>query len=294
MANILVLQGVPASGKTTWAKEFVKKNPKYIRVSRDDLRNMRGKYWEPSQENLITKYEYFAVYTALADGYNVLIDATNLNQRTIDNWNKLATEFKAEIEFKLFTVSLEEAIKRDSSRENPVGEGTIRKFYNLYRYAFTANTSQLPTLAEKIEQNPHLPKAIICDLDGTLCLHNGRNPYEEDKCDTDLVNIPIREILRMYRLSSTQKRTVLFVSGRKDTVEEKTKLWLVENAWVPFELFMRKANDNRKDYIVKKEIFDTHIKDNYYIDFVLDDRDQVVKLWRDMGLTCLQVNYGNF
>jgi predicted kinase len=54
MQTLLILQGPPASGKSTWAKEFVKNNPWYIRVCRDDLRRMRGTYWIPGQEDMIT------------------------------------------------------------------------------------------------------------------------------------------------------------------------------------------------------------------------------------------------
>ena len=57
---------------------------------------------------------------------------------------------------------------------------------------------------------------------------------------------------------------------------------------------MRTPKDNRKDCIIKRELFDAHIKGKYYIDFVLDDRNQMVDLWRSMGLTCLQVADGNF
>ena len=57
---------------------------------------------------------------------------------------------------------------------------------------------------------------------------------------------------------------------------------------------MRKNGYNKKDSIVKKEIFDEYIKDKYYVEFILDDRNQVVDMWREMGLTCLQVAEGNF
>ncbi len=60
-------------------------------------------------------------------------------------------------------------------------------------------------------------------------------------------------------------------------------------------LFMRKSGAYRKDFIVKKEIFSEQIKDKYFIRFCIDDRNQVVDMWRkDMGLTCLQVDYGDF
>ena len=46
---------------------------------------------------------------------------------------------------------------------------------------------------------------------------------------------------------------------------------------------------------IKKEIVDEHIKGKYFVKFVLDDRDQVVDMWRkEMGYACLQVNYGDF
>jgi hypothetical protein len=58
---------------------------------------------------------------------------------------------------------------------------------------------------------------------------------------------------------------------------------------------MRKAKDNRKDSIIKREIFSEHIHNQYFIEFVLDDRNQVVDTWRkDLKLTCFQVNYGDF
>ena len=74
-----------------------------------------------------------------------------------------------------------------------------------------------------------------------------------------------------------------------------TKKWITDNVDISdFELFMRKNDDNRKDNITKKEIYVKHINQKYYIKFVLDDRDSVVEMWRNMGLTCLQVASGNF
>ena len=57
---------------------------------------------------------------------------------------------------------------------------------------------------------------------------------------------------------------------------------------------MRKEGDHRRDSIVKKEIYDTLIKDEFDVEFVLDDRQQVVDMWREIGLKCLQVAEGNF
>lgn len=74
-----------------------------------------------------------------------------------------------------------------------------------------------------------------------------------------------------------------------------TEAWLNHNGITRYKnLYMRKNGDKRKDYVVKKELYETHIKETYEVLFVLEDRDQVVKMWRDLGLTCLQVAYGNF
>ena len=56
-----------------------------------------------------------------------------------------------------------------------------------------------------------------------------------------------------------------------------------------WEIHMRKAGDNRKDAIIKKELFDEHIRDKYYVDYIVDDRLQVCRLWYSLGLTILRV-----
>jgi hypothetical protein len=88
----------------------------------------------------------------------------------------------------------------------------------------------------------------------------------------------------------------LFVSGRNSGCREQTEAWLVMAGYGKFldTLFMREEGDNRKDSEIKLELFNNHIRNNYYVELVLDDRDQVVQLWRSLGLHCFQVNYGNF
>ena len=89
MQKLLILQGIVAAGKSTFAKQFVLDNPTYVRVNRDSLRNMAGKYWEPKREDLITKWELKCVANALDDGYNVVLDATNLNPTYLKKWKNL-------------------------------------------------------------------------------------------------------------------------------------------------------------------------------------------------------------
>jgi len=106
----------------------------------------------------------------------------------------------------------------------------------------------------------------------------------------DKPNEAICNLIRI--LSKTYK--IIFVSGREDCAREDTDLWLKTNDLLYTELLMRKTGDNRKDVIIKQEIYEQHIQQRYNIKFVLDDRKQTVDGWRDLGLCCLQVAPGDF
>lgn len=144
MAKLLVLQGIPASGKTTYARELVESDYSYVRVNRDDLRNMRGVYWIPSQEKLISAWEFDSIRTALSLGFNVVSDSTNLNLSTIATLTNIARELAVEIEFKMIEIELDEAIRRDLLRPNPVGAEVITGFYNRYKRSNDSSSNTTP------------------------------------------------------------------------------------------------------------------------------------------------------
>jgi hypothetical protein len=87
---------------------------------------------------------------------------------------------------------------------------------------------------------------------------------------------------------------VILMSGREDKFRPETERWLNANDVVYSMLLMRKTGDFRKDAIVKRELYETHIKGKYQVFFVLDDRDQVVTMWREQGLVVFQVADGDF
>lgn len=133
MSRLIILQGAPAAGKSTWAREFVKGKKDWVIVNRDSIRDGRGDYWIPEQEKFISELEVFHIRKALEYDLNVIIDATNLNPTTLAKWDAIAKEFGADVEIKSFNVPIEEAIRRDSNRERTVGEKVIRDFYNRYK-----------------------------------------------------------------------------------------------------------------------------------------------------------------
>lgn len=139
---------------------------------------------------------------------------------------------------------------------------------------------------------PDRSRAIIVDLDGTLADMGERRPYDFMDCGNDQPHPHIVKLVRSYKL--VQRVYVLIVSGRKEQCRFITQSWL--RAWgVPWDaLFMRPDDDNRPDDVFKLELFEREIGPQYNIDFVLDDRNKVVRMWRGIGLPCLQVAEGDF
>ena len=144
MKRIIITRGIPASGKSTWAKQEVLKDPEHsVRINRDDLRNMSGKYWVPTRENYIISCRNQLLNIAVYMGFNtIIVDGMNLNPKDIDyimmvvdNFNKtLEDDNQYKIEFKDFTnVPLNICLERDSKRENPLGEKVIRDIFNKYQ-----------------------------------------------------------------------------------------------------------------------------------------------------------------
>lgn len=146
--------------------------------------------------------------------------------------------------------------------------------------------------------NDHRP-IVIVDLDGTLCDCDHRRNYviakdwksfygalSEDPVKTNVANF-------VTVLSHFCK--IVIVSGRPDNYLEPTLKWLEKMNISYNEIYMRREGDYRKDSIVKREIYEKHINNGYNkVMLVLDDRNQVVEMWRSLGLECWQVADGNF
>jgi len=288
MTQELVLTiGLPASGKTTWTNEMIRKNPEYVNVNRDDIRLMmqgRERYAKFSRwrESIVTATAMALVQEALAQGKSVIVSDTNLDPKRNENWKGIASEYNVEYREKLFTdVPLGVCLERDAKREYPVGGKVIMGMYERYRDIWWP----------KPEYNPSLKDCYIFDVDGTLAQMDGRGPFEWHKVDTDKARPAVVDIARTLAAAG---ETIIIVSGRDGSSRELTEKWLNENGISYTEFFIRPAGDNRKDYVIKEEIYRNHIKDRYNVKAVFDDRDQVVHVWRHLGLDCFQVNYGNF
>lgn len=280
--KILLLRGLPASGKSTYAKGLVSKNHNWVRVNKDDLRAMMNNgEFSGKLEKQVVKTEREIAENALKIGKSVIVDDTNFNPTHEEFFRQLAKSYKAEFDVKFFNTPLEICMIRDNERPNGVGETVIRRMYNQY----------LKPKPAIYEHNKSLPKAVICDIDGTLAHMKDRSPYDWSRVGEDEVDPNIKNLLNTVK----DKYVIILVSGRDEVCREKTEKWLRENG-IPHHaiLFMRSENDNRKDTVIKRELFENYIRDYYNIQFVLDDRNQVVEMWRSLGLKCLQVQEGDF
>ena len=136
--EILILKGLPASGKTTWAKEKLKEGG-WKRVNKDDLRAMLDNgEWSGKNEKFIVKMEDHLIYQALVNGYNVIVDDTNLNSKHLVRITELAKKFsdtfdrEVEVSTTGFYPTIEECIERDKLRtgRHQVGKAVIRRMAN--------------------------------------------------------------------------------------------------------------------------------------------------------------------
>ena len=144
MSKLIICRGLPASGKSTWAKQWVLEDPEHrVRINQDDIRLMLGKYWVPSREKLVQEIQFDAIIEALNREFDVVIDNTNLNSKVLDQFNRLIKTFEDyEIEYKdFFDTPLSVCIERDKNRDLQVTEKVIRSFYNNYKDKYPLNSN---------------------------------------------------------------------------------------------------------------------------------------------------------
>lgn len=293
--KILILIGIPASGKSTWSADFVRRNPDWVRVNRDDFRKMlkNAQVCDPKIEDMITELMKTAITKCLMRKLNVIVDNTNLKQKYI---NDLVDTFKysADIDYRVFDISVDKAIERDNLRDSKVGEGVIKKMFNDYKKLIDSFGFQPVKKVERPHLVPdfksELPQAVIFDIDGTLALMGNRSPYEWMKVYKDEINDIVAEQVEFHK---SKGRKILIVSGRDGVCKKLTEDWLDMYGIKYDGIYMRPENDFRKDTHIKREIYQNEIEGKYNVVAVYDDRLQVLDMWTENGIFTFNVNQGN-
>lgn len=198
--------------------------------------------------------------------------------------------------------ALEQAEERFDAARSPLpdrpDEAKVERWLHRVRRAHLPwqPALALDTAPQRYEPKPGTPKAILVDVDGTVALHSsvGRSPFDWSRVGEDVPNASVIDAVRAMAYAGYD---VVFVSGRSEECRDATAAWLGEHVLLPHYwggLFMRAAGDMRKDSIVKLELFDRHVRDQFDVAAVFDDRAQVVSAWRSIGLTVFQVAEGQF
>lgn len=295
MSKLIILQGPPCSGKSTWAEEYKQQeDPEAVIVNRDDIRFElgNGKY-TMERENEVTEIEYNRVIEGLKAGKTVILDATNLNQTYLKKWLELPIEYT--YKFHEFYVPFAEAMKRSKARKEAGGlyinRNTMTHFYK--KYYPKEFREELTDKRVIREPELRLPSIIICDLDETLALHQGREPFEWDLLKTDKIDPRLRLLLNNFMAL----HKVVFITGRPESARLATTEWLqdpenkLHSNW---ELFMRKNNDFSHGDDYKEKVYHEKIEGKYNVLCVFEDSNKCVSRWRELGLLTCQVENSDY
>lgn len=274
--KLLMLKGLPASGKSTYAKEL-EATGKWARVNKDDIRKEFFPDYTFKNEKEVVYMEDSEIIAELREGNNVVVDNTHFNPKHQVRLEKIAKDEGAEFELLFIDTPLEVCIKRNRKRPNSVPMEVILDMHRKY----------IAPLREKaIEYNENLEEAIIVDVDGTLAHITDRNPYDASRALDDTLDDAVGVLVPMvYR----HGYKVIVLTGRHSGHLGVTKEWLAQNGIEYDEIYCREEGDDRPDWEVKREIFDNSIRGRFNIKFVIDDRPSVCRMWRSIGLKTLQV-----
>lgn len=319
MAKMFILRGLPGCGKSYKARELQKVHGGRI-AERDIFRKLiYGKYHgEGIDEKVITEAQRAFVEEGLRFGENVIISDMNLKHAYVKAWVEVAWKHNAEIEI----VDMTNVPLIDCLYQNKMGgriaEGKVvptHVIQDLYTRFIKGKGHPLPvtmTGAKREDERrfePYVPDtaldpAIIVDIDGTLARMVSRGPFDEHLVLEDELIEPVAD---MVSAASAHGVTIIFMSGRTDGCKQDTEKWLMEKLpWLtygfgdvedfPWELHMRRSVEDRgrPDDIVKYEMFRREVAHRYNVLYCIDDRNKVVKMWREIGLTCAQVAEGDF
>ena len=302
-----IYRGIQGSGKTTLALENQAIDGGRL-VGRDHLRRLLGVQGlgTRKQEAEVTDLQGRLIAEGLRAGQAVHVDDMNLKATYVRRLMGIAEYYSAGVTIHdLTSVPLETCLQRNRLRSGLgagfVNEGVILSNWESFIKPTKGQGLPVPSSAlydpklipaEPYIPDPLKPRAILVDLDGTAALMNGRGPHDYHRVSEDLPNQAVKTLVWVWM---SRGYDVVYLSGRPDSCRDDTVAWLTQNFYVRgAALHMRRTGDHRPDFMVKRELFDKHVRNQYNVVFALDDRDQVVRMWRDLGLSVFQVNEGNF
>ena len=304
--KLILTRGIQGSGKSTWARQWVEEDPENrVRINNDDIRNMLGPYWIPSREGIVSNTKLQTTLYAMRMGYDIVVDNMNLNPKEVKYWenvidshNNIKTsdinpdwvQYEYEIEFKDFFISVEECIRRDAMRPNPIGEKVIRETWKRYKH-FIQTTEVENYVKNLISFDDSKESCVVIDMDSTMCFNTTKRPWFGDGAAEGMINDVPNEGVQTLIYFLQNHTNIVVVTGRDTSQKEVTLKWLQNHGINPSELCFRKEGDYRKGVEVKKELIE-QVLEHYNIIAIFEDCEPIVQMYREMGLTVLQPNKG--
>lgn len=280
MKAILTI-GVSGSGKTHWATQ---QNMRVI--SRDDIRReilglgykenlwAHWKFTKKAERN-VTNIQHQQIQEAAASNQDIIIADTNINPKTREKLTAMLQELGYDVEEKVFKTSIWNCLANNFDRVDEVSENVIWGQWHSMNVQGFLDEDIIP-----------VDQIVVCDIDGTIAAMGERSPYDYSKVHLDTVRHEVA--LAALGLCESLGAEIVFVSGRELICRRETYDWISANVTSEFTLFMRPIKDNRPDTEIKREIYDTFLKDKEIV-AVFDDRPCVVDMWNDLGLPVFAV-----
>lgn len=305
MSTIIATVGWPSSGKTTWAQSYVSHpatGGKAVIVSRDDIRANRFGLTKKGvlthkDEKLVTEIQVDLARQLTLNGFDVIIADTNLRRKTLQGWYDRAKLWGCAWDVVEIATPLDVCLERNRQRPpaEQVPESVIldmaKRFPQKSWPTKAIKDKPIEEIMDLVRITPYVrnqtfERAVIFDVDGTLAGLCDRDVYDGSKAINDPVHEDVRTALYAYHLAGIP---IIILTGRYGKYKGVTVAWLEKND-IPFsEIHTRVDGDDRPDWVVKQEIFDTKVAPYYNVIGVYDDRPQVLRMWHDKGLTTFRV-----
>lgn len=325
MKNVIMTIGAPGSGKSSWAEEYVKQFPEYIIIERDILRKLACKDDGYDINDLLNFQEFYynldkgirsniegrvslAAQEMIALSDNIILSDTNLTPKHRNGKICMLDNMYFNIKYKIFNPDIRTLVYQNSVRVDVVNENIVYDMYlklqHQKEYLKLMGDVEFITDHDTDTQNFSNTtdrQCIICDLDGTIAhisndsdkprTHFQMHRVDEDEFD-DIVFSMVLGLKRRYDCD------LIFLTGRTADCFSKTIEWLDDNLSQfsmsfdtgDYQLYSRNNHDYSKDFKVKRELYNTFIKDKYEVLAVFDDRPVCLDLWNDLGLKAIAVS----